>query len=77
MPTSAGSLALANSQPARDGFVVQKLRDAGFNDENILDIVACTAYRNFVNRIHDGLGMSVDILRGNLGDEFVDSFVRD
>ena len=29
MPTSAGSLALANSQPARDGFVVQKLRDAG------------------------------------------------
>ncbi len=56
---------------------IQKLRDAGFNDENILDIVACTAYRNFVNRIHDGLGMSVDILRGNLGDEFVDSFVRD
>ncbi len=55
----------------------QKLRDAGFSDENILDIVACTAYRNFVNRIHDGLGMSVDILRGNLGDEFVDSFVRD
>jgi uncharacterized peroxidase-related enzyme len=56
---------------------IQVLRDAGFNDENILDIVACTAYRNFVNRIHDGLGMSVDILRGNLGDEFVDSFVRD
>ncbi len=29
MPTSAGSLALANSQPARDGFVVRRLRDAG------------------------------------------------
>ncbi|WP_053333861.1 amidase family protein [Gemmatimonas phototrophica] len=29
MPTSAGSLALATSQPARDGFVVQRLRDAG------------------------------------------------
>jgi Asp-tRNA(Asn)/Glu-tRNA(Gln) amidotransferase A subunit family amidase len=29
MPTSAGSLALATSQPARDGFVVRKLRDAG------------------------------------------------
>ena len=29
MPTSAGSLALANSQPAQDGFVVKKLRDAG------------------------------------------------
>lgn len=29
LPTTAGSLALANSQPARDGFVVQRLRDAG------------------------------------------------
>ena len=29
MPTSAGSLALANSQPAQDGVVVQKLRAAG------------------------------------------------
>ena len=29
MPTSAGSLALATSQPARDGFVVQRLREAG------------------------------------------------
>lgn len=29
LPTSAGSLALANSRPARDGFVVRRLRDAG------------------------------------------------
>lgn len=29
LPTTAGSLALANSQPARDGFVVQRLRAAG------------------------------------------------
>lgn len=29
MPTSAGSIALANSQPAQDAFVVKKLRDAG------------------------------------------------
>jgi uncharacterized peroxidase-related enzyme len=56
---------------------VEGLRTAGFNDENILDIVALTAYRNFVNRIHDGLGMSADQLRANLGDAFVDSFVRD
>jgi uncharacterized peroxidase-related enzyme len=56
---------------------VQRLRDAGFTDVNILDIVALTAYRNFVNRLHDGLGMSVDNLRANLGDEFVDAFVRD
>ena len=29
MPTTAGSLALAHSQPGRDAFVVKKLRDAG------------------------------------------------
>ena len=29
MPTSAGSLALASSQPAQDAFIVKKLRDAG------------------------------------------------
>jgi len=29
MPTSGGSLALANSQPSADAFVVKKLRDAG------------------------------------------------
>lgn len=29
MPTSGGSIALANSQPARDAFVVRKLREAG------------------------------------------------
>ncbi|MES2523208.1 MAG: amidase family protein [Gemmatimonadota bacterium] len=29
MPTSGGSLALANSQPSRDAFVVKRMRDAG------------------------------------------------
>lgn len=29
MPTSAGSLALATSQPAQDGFLVKRMRDAG------------------------------------------------
>ena len=29
MPTSGGSLALANSQPSADAFVIKKLRDAG------------------------------------------------
>ncbi|WP_353268520.1 amidase family protein, partial [Gemmatimonas sp.] len=29
MPTTAGSLALANSQPARDGFITKQVRDAG------------------------------------------------
>lgn len=29
LPTTAGSLALANSQPARDGFITKQIRDAG------------------------------------------------
>lgn len=29
MPTTAGSLAMANSQPARDGFITKQIRDAG------------------------------------------------
>jgi len=52
---------------------IQKLRDVGFTDENILDIVALTAYRNFMNRLHDGLGLSLDSLRERHGDAFVDA----
>jgi amidase len=29
LPTTAGSVALANSQPARDGFITRQIRDAG------------------------------------------------
>jgi len=36
---------------------VQKLRDVGFNDVEILDIAIATAYRNFINRIALGLGV--------------------
>lgn len=48
------------------------LRDAGFDDVNIYDIVLVTAYRNFINRVNDGLGVSTDKLRGRFGDELVD-----
>ncbi len=34
------------------------LRQAGFSDENIVDIVTVTAYRNFINRVHIALGLS-------------------
>jgi alkylhydroperoxidase family enzyme len=64
-----------NFQPSGTTEVdVQKLRDAGFSDENILDIVALTAYRNFMNRLHGGLGLSLDNLRERFGDDLVDSF---
>ncbi|MFQ5693163.1 MAG: carboxymuconolactone decarboxylase family protein [Nitrospinota bacterium] len=39
---------------------VQRLRDAGYDDERILDIVLLTCYRNFINRLADGLGVEVD-----------------
>jgi uncharacterized peroxidase-related enzyme len=38
---------------------VQKLRDAGWNDRDILDIVHVCAYFNFRVRVVDGLGLEV------------------
>ena len=39
---------------------VRRLRDAGYSDLGILDIVLLTCYRNFINRLADGLGVKVD-----------------
>lgn len=39
---------------------VQKLRDQGFSDLAILDINQITAYYAYVNRIADGLGVSLE-----------------
>lgn len=38
----------------------EKLRQAGFEDRDILDITLITAYFNFVNRIALGLGVTFD-----------------
>jgi len=38
---------------------VDRLRDAGWSDRSVLDIVLITAYFNFVNRIATGLGVAV------------------
>jgi len=38
---------------------VQKLRDAGWTDRDILDIVQVCAYFNFRVRVVDGLGLEV------------------
>ena len=38
---------------------VERLRDAGWSDHSILDIVLITAYFNFVNRITNALGVEV------------------
>jgi len=39
---------------------IKKLRDLGFNDKDILDIVLIISYFNFVNRIALGLGVEFD-----------------
>ena len=39
---------------------VQTLRDAGFNDVGILDIVQVAGYYAYVNRLADGLGVELE-----------------
>jgi uncharacterized peroxidase-related enzyme len=39
---------------------VDTLRQAGFTDRDVLDIVEVTAYYAYVNRIADGLGVAVE-----------------
>lgn len=36
---------------------LQHLREVGFDDEGILEIVHITAYFNYINRVADGLGI--------------------
>ena len=36
---------------------IERLRAVGFSDENILDIIASVAYRNFSNRLNIALGL--------------------
>ena len=42
---------------------VEALRDSGFDDREIHDICAITAYFAFVNRIADGLGVEMEVSR--------------
>ena len=39
---------------------VQELRDVGFSNAGILDIVHVTGYYAYVNRIADGLGVDLE-----------------
>jgi uncharacterized peroxidase-related enzyme len=52
---------------------IERLRAVGFSEENIYDIVLLTAYRNFMNRVNDGLGVPTDRLRQRFGDSLVDA----
>ena len=50
---------LTGSPDAMTKAEVDRLRDAGWSDRSVLDIVLITAYFNFVNRIATGLGVEV------------------
>lgn len=39
---------------------IERLRDVGFDDRAILDIVQIVAYYAYVNRIADGLGVTLE-----------------
>jgi uncharacterized peroxidase-related enzyme len=39
---------------------IEGLRNAGFSDRDIFDINQVTAYFNYVNRIADGLGVTLE-----------------
>jgi uncharacterized peroxidase-related enzyme len=36
---------------------IERMRQVGFTDENILDIIASVAYRNFSNRLNIAIGL--------------------
>ena len=56
-------------QPAQiDQSDIDSLRAAGFDDLGIYDIVLVTAYRNFINRVNDGLGVSTHKVRARFGE---------
>lgn len=54
---------------------VQKLRDAGWTDIEILDIAAVTSYRNFITRMADALGVELTEDYKNLRKDYVESLL--
>ncbi len=44
---------------------MKRLKDAGFSDEDILDINQVVSYFNYVNRIVEGLGVEMESKGGN------------
>jgi len=39
---------------------IQQLRDHGYDDRSIHDIVQVAAYFNYINRVADGLGVDLE-----------------
>ncbi len=54
---------------------VERLREVGFSDVEIFDIVLLTAYRNFMVRIASGLGVRLDPALDALDPEYRDALM--
>ena len=54
---------------------VQRLREAGWTDREILDIAAVTSYRNFITRMADALGAELTEDHKNLRRDYVESLM--
>lgn len=54
---------------------VQKLREAAWTDGEVLDIAAVTAYRNFITRMADALGVELTEDYKNLRADYVQSLM--
>lgn len=54
---------------------VERLRQVGWNDRDILDIAALTCYRNFITRMADALGVELTEDYRNLRQDYVQSLM--
>lgn len=54
---------------------VQKPREVGWTDTEILDIAALTSYRNFITRMADALGVELTEDYKNLRKDYVESLM--
>ncbi len=54
---------------------VERLREAGWSDGEILDIAALTAYRNFITRMADAVGVELTEDYQNLRSDYLRSLM--
>ena len=57
------------------GMDVDRLRQAGWSDEEVLDIAAVTSYRNFITRMADALGVELTEDYKNLRRDYLESLM--
>ena len=54
---------------------VDRLRQAGWSDEEVFDIAAVTSYRNFITRMADALGVELTEDYKSLRRDYVESLM--